>query len=529
MRIAILLLLALAAAGVFWLVMFDATPLDPARDEASTTEATVGSPEPDPAEAVDVTGPDRARAEALPTIDADEPVVGSCVVQGTVRHAGGGPAVRAYVWAPVGERSADAESGDGGRYELSLPTGRFDVLARTAGTGTARATVEVPPGATRIDGPTLTLDRGAQIVGRVFEDDGTPIESFRVRCAAEDGSALEFFTDSGTHMRFGSDDVLTDANGTFVLKGLAEGVPHTVWADASLRPDLIVDHDQLEGIIPGSGSVQFIVKASRAIEGRVVDADTNEPLRWFTISGQRLEDEKGHFETTVSRGPVKFEALGFDPLVRKDLDLKEGESRRGLVVKLRKKDGTGAVAVTVVDDGGRPLDSFEVRTPLGTFPSWSRKFDERKDGLATIKGLTGPTTLAASAAGHADAEFSVEIIAGETSERTVTLARGAAVRLRVLSADGGPFEGDVAVADTTGAGPKWRFAYAKPRGTLIRVTEVHVPAGEAPSRASLSTAEGRILALPAGRYVLSVYYEQQPKPVPFEVFAETEVDLIVRP
>lgn len=491
----------------------------------AATPPAAGSPDlvPDPARATAVS--------SLPDVEDDAPVIGGCVVEGAVLGADGRPAVHAYVWAAVGGRSVDTESGAGGRYALELPAGAFVIRARSRDTGTMHAPVEVPAGATRIDGPTLRLDDGARIVGRVFEGDGTPLEGFRVQCTAEDGSAVQFFTDGGTPIRFGSADVLTDAEGRFVLRGLAADVPHTVLIHTILRPDLSIEPKAHTGVLPDGPPIVFAVRTGRSIEGRVIDSDTGAPVRWFEIAGRPFEDEDGQFETPLpGRGPVMFEALGYLPVVRDDLDLQEGESRRGVVVELAKKEGTGTLKVKVEDDAGRPVRAFTIRCRETDGTPWSRDVTDAAEGVGTIAGLDpGTTRLVIRAENHAEARLDATIEAGSAREESVKLTRGADVRLYVQDGEGGAFTGDVAIEDGEGRGPAWRFRPRHSRGTLLRMSEQSFRAGEHATRGHLDPAEGSVVGLPAGRYVLSVYYGHEPVRRTFEVFPETAADVVVRP
>ena len=111
----------------------------------------------------------------------------------------------------------------------------------------------------------------------------------------------------------------------------------------------------------------------------------------------------------------------------------------------------------------------------------------------------------------------------------VRLARSSPVRLRVLDARGNPAKYvGVSIADGQGAGPAWRFVYARPHGTAFVISEGTVYAATPPHDFSLIEGEGRIEGLPAGKYVLRAKEGTIERVVPFEVTGGKDSELEVR-
>lgn len=528
-------ILLVAVLAALWMVVMDGdAPGDLTSDtqDPAVSDQYVTGPRGIPATPdAGLADADRMEAAGDAPEDGPETTTFANRVTGRVLFESGKPAVHALVWVVLGpDRNASTESGKNGIYSLRLPPGEHTVLARHAGTGTARATVMIDADVAQDNGPTLRLDEGGVILGQVCENDGTPLPGYRVRCHAETGEVVEFFTNEGTHIRVGSDDVLTEKDGSFRLKGLERGVPHIVELELFPRNHLAISPERFEGVVPGGRQLIFEVRPLRSIEGYVRDAVSGKPLEHFRIGGLQVDDERGHFEVAMrDRTPPLFEALGYQLQERLDLLPREGESIRGLVIDMQPDPDTGSARLAVKNELGKPIRDFRTVIDPWSSRSWRRSFDETDDP-PIVEGLSvGQQNWRIYADGHTIGEVRFEVEQGKEALVAVVLKRAAPARLRIFDAAGSLFSGDIAVSTETGEGPRWSFHLARRQGTLLSTTSHEAFPGNSPSRVSLTEADGEIRELAAGQYLLLVYYDFEPKRVPFEIFPESPIDLIVRP
>ncbi len=540
-RIALCGALALALAGaIWWFLGVDAS--EPAETASPGESAARASGERDARElpalpaAAEASGAGAAQRTDQPADSTTIDMTGARAVVGSVAFATGGPAIHAWIaaapddGAPIKGRELYSESGADGRYSIRVPPGRFTISARHAGTGTARAPLDVPRGDGEVRGPTLVLDEGGVIAGRVFENDGTPLPGFIVRAAAA-GGMTRFATDHGTPILLGGDEAVTDADGAFRLKGLEREAKHAVSVELLPRTDVRCEPERFADVVPATGaakSLVFTVRAKRAIEGVVIAADTREPIPTFRIDGRLQRDPRGHFEVAVDRAVAPtFEALGFVTQERDDLRIKDGERRYGLTIAMERSAETGTLVVHAVDDRGGPVTKFDVLlNRVGA--DWDVPV-EAADGTAILSGVdAGDWRGAVRSSVHRGATFTTTIAAGGRGTVEVTLARGSPVDLEVKDADGAPWSGDVAIAAADGSGPEWRFLPTGKSPSMSWVREVDVQEAKPPERCSLESASGTIEGLAAGRYELVIFARDEDRRVQFEVFAETRASVRVK-
>jgi protocatechuate 3,4-dioxygenase beta subunit len=131
-------------------------------------------------------------------------------------------------------RALTAKSGADGRFELSLPAGRYVVAANDATRGQASAEIVVDSGETpeelRLE---LTSDPARSLIVRVLGPGGVPLEGARVTVYCNDRTR-----DSRDQLRsrlrsaLGEPVGLTDASGRFVAQGLeGECYLHATYGD----------------------------------------------------------------------------------------------------------------------------------------------------------------------------------------------------------------------------------------------------------------------------------------------------------
>ena len=522
------------------LVLLLALTLWIALDFGSPTETDVPSPVPDLELPEQGSAPKGVLARALSeaalqreALSGSTPIVPlfeGYELTGRVKTSSGQAAVHALVWSQVrGPGPVQTYSGAEGRYTLMLPAGEHRIQARAEGTGTSEARARVAADRENV-GPTLTLDEGGVIHGRLFFDDGTPAPDLRVRCQSEVGEAVEFFGPGQAHFHFGCDDTLTGSDGRFRLKGLEEDVPHTVFVDLLLRKDIDARPKRLTGVLPGGSSLQFEIRAIRSIEGIVRDAKTGQPIEHFKINGLFHREANGHFEQVVLDDSIPvFEALGYQSQERLDLRMDAGQSRRGLTIDMLVAPDVGEVRLLVTDEAGGQPEKIRLHTRPEGVGGWIRTL-EPKDGKFVVAGVEpGPQRWSIDAPGHSRSLIEFDVRAGEQTDVEVALQRGAAVRLKVADSAGSTWSGDIAVVNAEDRGPHFRFEYSQDHGTLFKVTEEEAFAGRSPARIELIEADGKITGLAAGSYSLLVYFTDEPVRIPFQVSPTNEASLFVKP
>ena len=192
MRVLIPVALALLLALTLW-IAFDsgppAVPETPAPSEQVRPLETGIRPGAEPDVSAD---PGDQQREMLPGSGPLLPAVEGYGPSGRVRMNSGEAAVHALIWSQIeGYGTIQTYSGAEGRYTLVLPPGEHRIQARAEGTGTTSAETLVEANRENA-GPTLILEEGGVIHGRLFFDDGTPTPDLRVRCQSEVSRSIEF-------------------------------------------------------------------------------------------------------------------------------------------------------------------------------------------------------------------------------------------------------------------------------------------------------------------------------------------------
>jgi len=339
-----------------------------------------------------------------------------------------------------------------------------------------------------------------ELRGRVTDIHGHPI----ARAFAE--------VDSGST----SGVSVVDPDGRFVLDvGLGDRVKVSAPGFAPL------EWEARDEALPGPAEVRFVLRAARALRGRVVD-DQREPVEGARVCldacrqpGQSVTPSMrelwvssgagGIFVApTVPRSPVRVRAE------------KEGHVGAGRVIfpgderipdlVLRR---CGSVAIQVLIDGQPARDvSIGVRTTEGRtdFSSWP-------DGVVRLSLPPGSYRIAISVRGFLPGVVPVALAPGDSLEKTLSLEHGLTVFGRLLDPDGAPV-----------GGARVRIYIMDDRDGL---------------RDSVSNAAGSFAftAVPAGTFEISVErkgwgWNLPVAPPVIEVFAgmgEAEIRLLERP
>ena len=307
-------------------------------------------------------------------------------IAGVVVEKTGKPVANVYVNAQSPEQgyvSGDTTDRDGQFKVEGLAAGTYSMMLRPSTSGYRRETRSGDPitvaKAQALTGVRLVLtdEKGLTILGRVTNTRREPIKDAYVNAHSRSGGSSYGYAQ-------------TDADGRYEVAGLLEG-PHMV----------NVGHNdysqaQMDEVAAGSRNVDFVLDDQAAIEGRVVDARTGQPLTTFQIGyfngiTDRIHpqmfqnmttyfDENGVFQLTrVNAGDVTVlaKAEGYAPTSQAFSGVRPGQTVTG--VELRLETGSSAEGV-VVDSRGVPISGAQVFAGEVPNDRWSR---EQSGGTTT--------------------------------------------------------------------------------------------------------------------------------------------------
>ncbi len=270
---------------------------------------------------------------------------------------------------------------DEGRYVLfNVPPGEFELVARAPGfVAGASPRLTFPAGAGRVRAPDLVLAGGPRLTGRVVDSAGQPLSGVQVRwflASMPNPLSFEFSFASLLQQAVGSFRFpTTDADGRFAAGPFPGEPPWDVYfgragyAYHRERWDP-AETDELEVVLHAGGALEGIVmdaKRARPIErfsvagldqiGRPFD----EPSSFNPFSGALLfEEESGRFRIEGLRAGActpTVAAPGFHTLPLAPLEIREGETTRGVIVRLVPG---GSVRGRVIDSQGDPVPGAQV-------------------------------------------------------------------------------------------------------------------------------------------------------------------------
>lgn len=436
-----------------------------------------------------------------------------------------------------------AELEPDGRFALdALPEGVYDVAATADELADSPvAEVTVAPGATIEQDIALTA--GARLAGRVTDPLGNPVEATVIRRLEGGWSGL----------------TRTDEDGTFDARGVQPGettlVAHAPGCvDGELGLGALVDGEVRVGLL-------LVVDPGLAVAGEVHGPD-GAPVDGARVELRLRRGLGRHFGEADANG--RFRIQGLEPatyLARasgrptlEGLEREGGERgpRRwtevievsppteGLVLTL--SPGT-AVAGTVVDDAGAPLERFRIQAePLESEPLGGARVLERfrdRGGRFTLEGLgDGAWLVTATADGHGTSEPSAVDARGEPIDLRLVVPRGARLAGVVRDAQGEPILGARVVLRTMSVAALGELAWNErtnrtnlagefeldevPPGTVTLTASAPGDAPSAETELELAPAEERRgveLTLAASGGVMGVVILQGPLPEDLHVEA----------
>lgn len=365
-------------------------------------------------------------------------------------------------------------TGDDGQFEVPNPiAGRFDMAVDAPGFAPVTVPgVEIPSRPSAVDLGVVALSAGVEIVGRVVDGDGGPVEKARVLLLPARSSGWEADLAMGGAlsgaetggMAGASREALTGAEGGFRFPDLQPGASVRLQAGK----EGFVASEPVDLQLPDEGPVEIVLLRPAAVSGWVVD-DVGRPVGRALVTAERVQAEDRFGGTSVPEGggslPPRgasawtspdgdFAIAGLQPglwMVRASAPgLREGWSRPFEVdagdeapgVEVVLEEGA-ALAGRVVEADGSPavgarVDLAALADGAGRPVALARVDDA---GRFLLDGLpTGAHTLTAVAGDGREASRSVDLGPG-TTEVAVALDPGMSLGGRVVRDDGAPVEG----------------------------------------------------------------------------------------
>lgn len=239
----------------------------------------------------------------------------------------------------------------------------------------------------RIDDFDLTLVQSAPIRGRVVDDFGKAVSDAWVNCNRQN--------DEDSWFGWYGDNMQTDAEGRFAFESMSAGTYQVSCNAQGYRGA------SKEDVVAGGEPIELVMKRACRIEGQVVDAGTNEPVKADHIQllwkqnpqnpnatfrpfwrGTDVEiQDDGTYSIALNEGGtflVEASADGYSPSRSTSFELKEGNSISNILVQLERGI---ELTVTVLDK--------EKKTPIAGAAVSVRKQSEKSNAPGSPAMMEG--------------------------------------------------------------------------------------------------------------------------------------------
>jgi uncharacterized GH25 family protein len=363
---------------------------------------------------------------AIHVIDTQKNPVAGVLVHVSPSREGGFPPSREILCS-----GGDCSTGGDGSLTLRVAPAKYDI--RVAGGDIVQKRLSGENVDARSGTLTITVERGADVSGRVTYTDGKPIPS-PVRVS---------MNVNGTMI-----SELTDDAGAFVLHGVPRG-------RVTLRPE-IFEATRFAGppkeVTAPAANVILTIPHGGRISGRVIDASSGAPVTDFEVSTARnagfpglpattpVHAEDGTFtiqNVMPGRVEVIATAEGYVRGSASGIDVAESQAVENVELRL---DRAGRVKGHVTSNDGQALSGVTVAVVeavrRGPGPSNDRATTDADGDYELNSVPPGQRNLTFNKDGFVAAMKSVEAAAGKDARLDATLERGRELSGRVIDESG---------------------------------------------------------------------------------------------
>lgn len=273
---------------------------------------------------------------------------------------------------------------DGSYVMRNVPPGEVDLIAiaweHLPAVGARAALAD----GAQIQATDIVLSKGPMVKGRVVDSEGNPVPGVQTRWNLVNWKNFQFdFSFAPLMMAAvkGLDLPKTDADGRFFAGAIAGEPDFSI----DFTKAGFVDQEFKWNPTRDGPEITVVMKRGSAVEGIVMDAEKAEPVTSFTITGGDrvdtepeapgsknpfsggllIEDKGGRFKLdSVKPGmaSLTFSAPGFLSKTVENIEVKEGEATRGVIVNLTPG---GVVRGRVLDAAGNGVAGAQVLASAG--------------------------------------------------------------------------------------------------------------------------------------------------------------------
>jgi hypothetical protein len=273
---------------------------------------------------------------------------------------------------------------DGSYVMRNVPPGEVDLIAiaweHLPAVGARAALAD----GAQIQATDIVLSKGPMVKGRVVDTQGNPVPGVQTRWNLVNWKNFQFdFSFAPLMMAAvkGLDLPKTDADGRFFAGAIAGEPDYSI----DFTKAGFVDQEFKWNPARDGAEITVVMRRGSAVEGVVMDAEKAEPVTSFTITGGDrvdtepdapgsknpfsggllIEDKGGRFKLdSVKPGmaSLTFSAPGFLTKTIENIEVKEGESTRGVIVNLTPG---GIVRGRVLDAAGNGVAGAQVLATSG--------------------------------------------------------------------------------------------------------------------------------------------------------------------
>jgi 5-hydroxyisourate hydrolase-like protein (transthyretin family) len=317
-----------------------------------------------------------------------------------------------------------------GTFEIRLVAGKYDLSF--SGDEIAPKRVSGQGLSARSSPMTVTVERGAEISGRVAFSDGAPAAGAVV--SARPGSS---------HSETAGPD------GSFTLKGLPVGSVSITASSTNTNPTMT---GMLVVTAPAK-NVLLRIPIPTAISGRVVEKGSGQPITDFQVSvgtgdfgavrplpPSQVHADDGTFTVYAVPGRVELRAYSNSYVSASlgGIEVEEGKPIAGLEIRMER----GGFIVGRITSGGQPVAQAGISLTASRFTGNSGlSATSDANGEYRLRGVEpGDRTIMVRKQGMLPKEKSVVAKAGEDVRADVELERGRELRGRVTDNAGRPLD-----------------------------------------------------------------------------------------